>query len=614
VSHVHSGSEKISENSLKQLREHVLVARNFDALEFSPGKFATVTANRLAANGLQTVAEYIDFLEVRPAEYSIFFADLFASGQACFDIPWLDKHLDKLLAPLASSVDSFRIWNIGCGRAEAAYMLAVLACEHLGMPTFQRRVKIFATDTDEEKLAAARHASFPCEDLANLPKDIRQKYFIESNGHCTFRNDLRRLLIFGHHNVLEDPPISKMDLVLAPNVLPFYDSEKQHKAIARMKFALRDSRYLLLGPGSKLKTDDDFSVIDEAAGLFMKMAPLPHSDSARNHAPAAINSESIINDAAFDSASISMLVIDNEGLVAMANARARATFGIAGGDFGRPLQDLEVSYRPVELRSLIDQTEADGRAIILRSVARPASQGKPQYFDVHIRRLHDSAGILLGTSVQYEDTTEFQGLKNELIALNNDLQTANEELQSAHEELETTNEELQSTNEELETTNEELQSTNEELQTMNEELQSANSELTTTNVAQRTLTEEMQHTNLFIEAILGSMHAAVIVLTPNLQVRIWNKRAADMFGLRSDEVVGHNLLTLDIGLPLDKLTAPLREFSQKTAPHEALELAAINRRGKNIVCNIRMSKLGQGAAGTILIIDEVSITGNGGNE
>src|SRR5207248_2151231 len=137
-------------------------------------------------------------------------------------------------------------------------------------------------------------------------------------------------------------------------------------------------------------------------------------------------------------------------------------FGIKPADVGRPLQNLEISYRPVELRSLIDQVEAERRAISSREIDWTPQSGRRRQLDVQVSPLTDPAGRHAGVAISFSDVSRFHVLARELDQARRDLETAYGELQSTVEELETTNEELQSTNEELETMNEELQSTNEE--------------------------------------------------------------------------------------------------------------------------------------------------------
>jgi two-component system CheB/CheR fusion protein len=211
-------------------------------------------------------------------------------------------------------------------------------------------------------------------------------------------------------------------------------------------------------------------------------------------------------------------------------------------------------------------------------------------------------------SITFTDTSQYQRLQDDLERSTHELETAYEELQSTNEELETTNEELQSTVEELETTNEELQSTNEELETMNEELQSTNEELQTINDELRQRTEDLNQANAFLQSILTSMRAAVVVLDRNLSTLIWNYRAEDLWGLRSDEVLGQSFLNLDIGLPVEALRGPMRACLAGERDHQEVVLDATNRRGKTIQCRVACTPLTNPDGerqGVILLMEEV---------
>jgi two-component system, chemotaxis family, CheB/CheR fusion protein len=163
-------------------------------------------------------------------------------------------------------------------------------------------------------------------------------------------------------------------------------------------------------------------------------------------------------------------------------------------------------------------------------------------------------------------------------------------LEQSKDHLETAYEELQSTAEELETTNEELQSTNEELETMNEELQSTNEELHTINHEMRQTSDELNQVNSFLESILGSIHAGVVVTDRELSIQAWNDEATELWGLRADEVHGQHLMNLDIGLPLERVMPLLRaKLAESSVQEEMLE--ATNRRGKAIKCLVRTSPL-----------------------
>ncbi len=315
------------------------------------------------------------------------------------------------------------------------------------------------------------------------------------------------------------------------------------------------------------------------------------TQSAINNNTSNVERQQRLQDLAFDAGSVAQLIVDFNGNLVLANTPARSMFGINLLDIGRPLQDLEISYRPLELRSHIDQIYGDRRLAIVRDVIRHLPEGNTQYLDVHFNPLEEGNSEILGVSISFVDVSRYHELQKELQRSNQELETANEELQSSNEELETTNEELQSTNEELETTNEELQSTNEELETMNEELQSTNEELQTINDELRQRTSELDQTNAFLNSILGSLRAGVVVVNTQFNILTWNDEAENMWGLRFDEVKGHSLLSLDIGLPVAKLREPIRNCLADNGNRQGMIVEAINRRGRSIQCRLSFNPL-----------------------
>jgi two-component system CheB/CheR fusion protein len=347
---------------------------------------------------------------------------------------------------------------------------------------------------------------------------------------------------------------------------------------------------------------DLFTPIELKSRVFRKVMRAARRERGRVLAfdPGNGASQSVgenLRETAFDIGSGAQIVVDATGVVVMANETARRMFGLGVKDVGRPIQDLELSYRPVELRSHLDALSKDLRGIEIKSV-RWGAGDQERVVDVRLAPLLSDGG-LMGTSISYVDVTEARRLQEDVTSSKRELEHAYEELQTTVEELETTNEELQSTNEELETTNEELQSTNEELETMNEELQSSNEELETMNEELRHRTGELDDMNAILETILTTVGLAVVVVDREQRIQIWNGQARELWGLSSQEVEDQHVLSLDIGLPLENLRKQLRATLSGRSQQEELVLEATNRRGKLFQCRVRLLPLASDGDGTV---------------
>jgi two-component system CheB/CheR fusion protein len=574
--------------------------RGFDFTGYKPPSVMRRMLRRMHAVGVTGFEAYRDYLEVHPEEFALLFNTILINVTSFFRDPPAWEFVEQQVLPemLASKGPDapVRVWSAGCASGQEAYSVAMLFAEALGDVAFRKRVKVYATDADEEALTQARPAAYAPKDMEDVPPRLRERYFEQVNGRYVFRTDLRRSVIFGRHDLVQDAPISHLDLLVCRNTLMYFNAETQAKVMSRFHFALNGhdngAGYLFLGRAEMLLTQSSlFTPLDLKCRVFAKLQP----PGTRQRTPAlaipvsngnggAMNRDQRLREMALEEMPLARMIVDTEGTLVQATQKARLLFSLNPKDVGRPLQDLEISYRPTELRSLIELAYGERRPVTQTSVERRFSDAESQYLDITVQPLYDESQAPLGVSVTFVDVTRNQKLLDELQRSREEIQTTNEELQSSNEELETTNEELQSSNEELETTNEELQSTNEELETMNEELQSTNEELETINDELRDRTGELNGVNEFLEAILTSLGLGVAVLDLQSRVQIWNNRAEDLWGLRRDEALDHHFLSLDIGLPSEELAAPLRAVLTGHSEREAREMGAVNRRGRSILC------------------------------
>lgn len=612
------------DDPLSSVIEYVRAARGIDLGAYKPATRRRRLDKRLEALGLDSYERYVDHLQAHPDEFPrlldtilINVTDFFRDEDA-----WEELRISLLpwILEAKSPAEAIRVWSAGCASGQEAYSIAMLLLQQLGDADFRERVKIYATDVDDDALSTARGGVYRQDQLGSVPEELQERCFEPTSTTMPGSQDidgfqvvgdLRRNIIFGRHDVLTDPPISRLDLLLCRNTLIYFNADVQLEALSRFHFALRDHGVMFLGAAEKLLNHRElFTPTDKRRRFFTKLdgvPPRPTQGGAREHRDIVhhLATNVGLRDAVLEGGNLALVAVGKDGRVAIVSAAARSMFQLAVRDLGRPLQDLELSYRPAELRSAIDRASETGDVVELRALEWRPTSGGPHYLDIDVVPLSQD-GDQLGTLITFSDATERQRLARRLTDLQRDLEAAHLDLQTTSEELETVNEELQSTVEELETTNEELRSTNEELEAINDDLRSTNEELHAANARIGQRGQEVDEVNAFLGAVLRSFRRAVVVTDDKMVIRIWNDEAEDLWGLRSREVSGQYLLKLEIGMPMGDLREPLRRCFADLDHREELVVDAHNRRGMQITCSITMSSLvndGQ-VLGAILLMEE----------
>ena len=603
------------ENLLNYIKHN----RGFDFTGYKRSTLMRRVQRRMQALEIENINEYMDYLEVDSQEFVCLFNTVLINVTSFFrDYSTWEYVAAQIIPRIVADKEPnepIRVWSAACASGQEAYTLAIVLAETLGVEEFRSRVKIYGTDLDAEAIHQARQATYNIKEVADVPPKLLEKYFDRCEDRYTFRKDLRRSVIFGRHNLVQDAPISRIDLLVCRNSLMYFNIEAQTKIIDRFAFALNDGGFIFLGKAEMLLNHNKiFTPVDLKRRIFINAGKVSKRASVL-FGPQNTNDEGVnylvsdvsLRDIAFDLNPLAQVVVNLNGLITLANERARSLFGFSSKEPNYQLQDLPLSHRAAELRSCIDQASAELRPITMSNVEWTTISGDSQYFDVQITPLSDLKNTLLAISITFIDITRSKRLQEELEHSNRELGMAYEELQSTNEELETTSEELQSSNEELETTNEELQSTNEELETMNEELQSSNEELQTLNEELRLRSDKFNEANTYLESLLASLRGGVVVVDRDLQVQLWNNKAENLWGLRTAEVKGQLFLNLDIGLPVEQLLQPIRTCLLGQVNYMEVTLEATNRRGKTINCKVTctsMINMAQEIRGVILLMEE----------
>jgi two-component system CheB/CheR fusion protein len=584
---------------LQSLLEFLKRNRGFDFTGYKRSSLERRIRKRMNEEGVETYEDYQDHLEVTPDEFSELFDTILINVTGFYrDKPAWTYVSDEVVPQILEDVpapEPIRVWSAACATGEEAYTLAMILAEALGEKDFRRRVKIYATDVDEDALARARQGGYARDSLKPLPPGHAEKYFEHGANGYTFRTDLRRSVIFGRNDLVQDAPISRIDLLVSRNALMYFTPETQARILGHFNFALKNSGFLFLGKSEMLITHTELFTPHDLKrrvfrrvprrGLRDRLAFVAEGSALQPAEPAQRNAELL--GGALDTAPMAILLVDGSGVVVGLNQESQRLFNLTSSDLGRPFQDLELSYRPVDLRSALAQVREERAPVHVGRVNWPLRSGDRGTLEVDVRPLPGNGGDALGASIYFSDVTHAAHIDAEYERSKRELETAYAEIQSTVEELETTNEELHSTNEELETTNEELQSSNEELETMNEELQSTNDELETMNDEQSARTAELDKVNMFLEGILGSLGVGVVVLDGGQRVQVWNANSTELWGLRAEEVEGQAFLDLDIGLPVDRLKDSIRKVLAGDADLLEEEVEAVTRRGKTVECRVR---------------------------
>lgn len=402
---------------LENLLEYIKRNRGFDFRGYKRTSLSRRIKRRMQALGVESYSEYLDYLEVHPDEFVELFNTILINVTGFFRDAEAWEYIASEIIPTIITnkhlSQPIRVWSAGCASGEETYTIAMLLAEALGMGQYTTRVKVFATDVDAEALDYARHANYSPREIQPIPTELLEKYFERAGGRYVVQKELRRGVIFGRHDLVQDAPISRIDMLVCRNTLMYFNSETQARILDRFHFALQDRGFLFLGKAEMLFTrNHSFTPLDLRRRVFTKVPNGNRRDmllsitplSSQQSTPEMVDPMTPIHQAAFEIDPIAQVIVDVHNSLVLANEQARTLFNLNPRDLGRPLQDLEISYRPVELRSRIDQVSTNRRAVILKEVEWSITEQETRYFDVQvIPLLNHNSDELLGVKIVFTD-------------------------------------------------------------------------------------------------------------------------------------------------------------------------------------------------------------------
>ncbi|MCO5099454.1 MAG: PAS domain S-box protein [Burkholderiaceae bacterium] len=569
------------------LREILRLVRERTGHDFHRYKRATLLRRierRLQVHGVPTLPAYLQLLQRDFDEAHALLRDLLIGVTSFFRDPEAFEALMQQAIPNIfeqAGDEGVRVWVAGCSSGEEVYSIAILLCEHAATLTNPPRVQIFATDIDEVAIERARAGRYPTAIESDLTPARLQRFFERGEtGQYRVRKEVRETVMFAAHNVLRDPPFSRLDLVCCRNLLIYLEREAHSAVLESFRFGLRPDGYLFLGSSESADSPREmFRTVDKKHRIFRALAdarssrPMPRLDgasaSAAPHAlsgaPAAPRSQPprTLHRRLAGQHFGSTVLVDSDGTVLDASDQAARFLRVADDAASKRLIDLvhpelRGEVRATTSRALAEGTarsrsrriERDGRRLLVRITARAADD-------------HDSGPSLLVLFEEAGDEHQSPeaagaGPHRTIAQLEEELHLTRGELQSTIEQSETSNEELRASNEELQAINEELRAASEELETSKEELQAINEELLTVNNELKIRVEERGKINDDLQNLISATDIATVFVDRSMTIKRFTPTATRLFNLIAADV-GRSLLDIRHRLRYESLAADAAE-------------------------------------------------------
>ncbi|WPC65855.1 chemotaxis protein CheB [Rhodoferax ferrireducens] len=567
----------------------IVLLRNQTGHDFSFYKRSTIlrrVERRMGLHQLPHVSEYLRYLRENPDESELLFNELLIGVTSFFRDSSVWNQLKNEVLPVLLARHpqgaALRAWVPGCSTGEEAYSLAMVFKEalELAKPEPRFTLQIFASDLDRDAIATARNGIYPRSIAADVSEERLARFFVEDAAGYRINNEIREMVIFAEHNLVVDPPFTKLDLLSCRNLLIYLEAELQATLMQLFHYSLGAGGFLLLGSAESIGAATElFAPLPGKSRLYRRLdAPdralrvgVPAA-FMQAHGKSGAGAAALTSDGSATTPSLKVLV---ETLVLQRYAPAAVLVtekgdalyfsGKTGGYLepaaGKPSLNLFAMARDGLSQAL---SEAFHRALRDKTLAtrkniKISSEIGVQYVDVVVQPLQEPAALRGLALIVFFDVpkprhrlSQAKGVDlaidgTQVETLLQALRQSREDAKSMREEMQTTQEELRSSNEELQSLNEELQSANEELTTSKEEMQSMNEELQTVNYELQAKVADLARASNDMKNLLDSTEIATLFLDDALHVR--------RFTPQTTRVI--KLIPGDMGRPITDIVSDL---------------------------------------------------------
>ena len=586
--------ENINESITSQMYQIIFDEKGVDFSQYKKSTLVRRIQRRLATLKIASLAEYVQHLRENKEEITNLYNDILIGVTEFFRDKDVFEKVQEYLETIVEKKEQgeeIRLWCIGCSTGEEAYSLAILLHEILQEKISKYKIKIFATDIDDEALKIARTGIYAETSLVNMKKEYRERYFTIAKNQFEIKKSIRELVIFSRHNITSDSPFLRIDYLSCRNMLIYFNQSLQDRFFPIVHYALKENGILTLGLSESLGGHLELFIplekkhnIYKAQYTGIKEAPKLYNYKAAYHSFEDIkprvkkNEEEFLEESVVEGVLNMMLnqcalinssheIVYIKGKIPyIEQPQGRATNNI----FKCINQDLSLELRtalneavktktmqstPVISIVLLDSIEK----YLKIAVVPIKNENNGEYLYALFFQTEKLEHVYGFVSEGVNENETIEKLKLELTRTKAHLQNVIEELETSYEEMQSLNEELSSSNEELQSSNEELETTNEELQSTNEELQTAYSELKILYDDKEDKAKKLQEVTQSLQAgqeamkkqqkltdtIIESVPVGIIMLDEDGRLSVMNQNAQNILLCKIDtdaqQMIEHNL-------------------------------------------------------------------------
>ena len=573
--------QALPEREQSALEKVIILLRDRTGHDFSQYKTSNLyrrIERRMSLHQLPRITDYVRYLSANAQEADLLFKELLIGVTSFFrDSAIWEMVKTEALPPLLAAQPKgalLRAWVAGCSTGEEAYSLAIVFKEALDKlkPGRDMQLQVFATDLDADAVERARAARYPASIAADVSAERLRRFFGREENGYRVNKQIREMVIFARHNLIMDPPFTKLDFLSCRNLLIYLEPELQRRLLSLFRYSLKPGGVLLLGTAettgaagrlfapfagksrlyhrTSVPDDADQPALPRVFGRPRTEAVEPASAEAPDQSVAVL-ADRLLHQQYTPAA----VLITRSGDIVYVGGKTGKYLEPAAGKANWNIFAMARPGLDSVIHDEVRRAVARGAVVTVRGVKVKTDAGT-QLVDVTIQPLSEPAGLRGTVLVVFADSAGVKTRERTVrgshrtsnqATLEDELRRTREEVDATREEMQTSQEELKSSNEELQSANEELQSTNEELTTSKEEMQSMNEELQTLNQELQAKVDELSRASDDMKNLLNSTSIATLFLDDALNVRRFTTEATKLF----------KLLPGDVGRPITDLASDL---------------------------------------------------------